>query len=153
MKRRIRWGRTALAAAVLLVVLLLAGLMIREQRESGEAALLQELNAAYATLSAQPDFTRMKAEGEWVRLYLTDGTEQAVSLPVDILPRFGLPWGHPFRLSGGWKTGDDVFFITGGAVDDCWGYVISEDEEVSLEGLNVLRRIGGNAWYFSTIAE
>lgn len=153
MKKRIRWGRVMVILALLLALVLMAGLIVQEWRESEEMALLQELHTAHEELFAQPDFTRMKAEGEWVRLYLADGTEKVISLPVDLLARSILPWWHPFRLSGGWKCGDDVFFITGGAVDDCWGYVLSADAEVSLEGLNVLRRVGGNAWYFSTMAE
>ena len=142
-----------IALALLLALALIAGGLERKWHKSEEMALLQDLRAAHKMLSAQPDYTRMKAEGEWVRLYLTDGTEQVIGLPVDLLARSVLPWWHPFRLSGGWKCGDDVFFITGGAVDDCWGYVLSADAEVSLEGLNVLRRVGGNVWYFSTMME
>lgn len=153
MKRRIRWRRVLIVLALLLALAFVTGLIVRDWRKSEEMALIQELYTAHEVLSAQPDFTRMKAEGEWVRLYLTDGTERAIGLPVDLLARSMLAWWHPFRLAGGWKCGDDVFFITGGAADDCWGYVISADSEVSLEGLNVLRRVGARAWYFSTMAE
>ena len=153
MRKSIRWGRVIVAFVLLLALVIVAGLIEREWREREEMALLQELDAAHEVLVAQPDFIRMKAEGEWVRLYMTDGTEQAIGLPVDLIARSMLPWGHPFRLVGGWKCGDDVFFITGGAVDDCWGYVLSADAEVSLDGLNTLRRVGWNAWYFSTMAE
>lgn len=147
------WRRVA---AVLILLLALAAVAVwieRDWREDQEMAFLRELRTAHEAFAAQPDFVRMKVEGEWVRLYLADGTEQVVSLPVDLLTRSMLPWWHPFRLAGGWKCGDDVFFITGGAVDDCWGYVLSADAEISLEGLNVLRRVGGYAWYFSTMAE
>ena len=48
------------------------------------------------------------------------------------------------------KTGDDVFFITGGAVDDETGYVITGDSEVCMEGLHHIERVGGNIFRFST---
>ena len=140
-------------ALVLLAIVLIGGLAVREWREREKMAFLRDLYAAHEVLAAQPDFVRMKAEGEWVRLYLADGTEQAVGLPSESLARSLLPWWHPFRLLGGWKSGDDVFFITGGAADDCWGYVVSADDAVCMEGLHVLRREGGRVWYFSTMAE
>ena len=48
------------------------------------------------------------------------------------------------------KSGDDVFFITGGAVDDAWGYVITGDAAVCMEGLWHVDRISGSVYRFST---
>lgn len=152
MKMR-RWKRALGVIALLLVVALFAGVLIRQWRADAEAELLQELYAAHQVLVQQPDFIRMKAEGEWLRLLLADGTERVIGSPTDMLSRFMRPWPHPYRLVGGWKNGDDVFFMTGGAVDDCWGYVVSESAEVPMDGLHVLRRVGGNVYYFSTMAE
>lgn len=149
----LRWKRVLGVLALLLVVVLCAGVLIRQWRTGAEAELLQELYAAHQVLVQQPDFIRMKAEGEWLRLILTDGTERMIGSPTDMLSRFMLPWPHPYRLVGGWKSGDDVFFMTGGAVDDCWGYVVSEDMEIPMDGLHILRRVGGDVYYFSTMAE
>lgn len=157
MIRRIRWGRVVIAALICIVLLAsawaVAALVIRDQHERGELDLLQELWAAYGILAERPDFIRMRPEGEWLRLYMQDGTELCVSVPKDFASRFDLPWHDAFRLSGGWKQGDDVFFITGGAVDDCWGYVLTADDAVSMEGLHQLDRVGGGAFRFSTMKE
>ena len=157
MIRRIRWGRvlTAILAGVLFLLTAagIISMILRDRHERDERSLLQELREAYVVLAEQPDFQRMQAEGEWLRLYLEDGTERCVSVPVDFASRFDLPWPNAFRLCGGWKVGDDVFFITGGTVDDCWGYVLTADGAVSMEGLHQLARVGGGAFRFSTMSE
>ena len=48
------------------------------------------------------------------------------------------------------KAGDDVFFVTGGAVDDEWGYVITGDSAVGMNGLWQLERVDGHVYRFST---
>ena len=139
--------------AALLTLALTVTLTCNALRREGEQELLQTLGEAYPQLAACPDFTRMRPEEGGLRLYLTDGTEQVVPLPAEVMAHFERPWWRRFRLLGGWKAGDDVYFITGGAVDDCWGYVVSGDASVGTEGLNVLRRAGGHVCYFSTMAE
>ena len=135
------------------VVLIAAVLIGTALKPKAERALLHTLGGSYSLLAQQPDFTRMQPAEGGVLLTLTDGTEQHVSLSAEFTALFGRMWLHPFRLVGGWKAGDDVYFITGGAVDDCRGYVFSRDAAVGTEGLNVLKRVGGHAWYFSTMAE
>ena len=151
----IRWKRVALAAVVLVMLSMLAGGIIRECRESAEEALVRDLNAAYDALAAQPDFIRMRAEEGLLSLTLADGTVLQIPADAALLGRFSRPWPDAFRLIGGWKSGDDVYFITGGAVDDRWGYVLSGDDAIGTQGLMHLRRVlsGGGAWYFSTMAE
>ena len=137
-------------AVLLVLAVMLAGSAMH--REGGQD-LLQVLSGAYPRLAACPDFTRMSPADGGVCLTLTDGTEQYVPMPAEFTALFGRRWPHPFRLIYGWKAGDDVYFVTGGAVDDNWGYVVSGDAAVGTEGLHVLKRVGGNAWYFSTVAE
>lgn len=155
MIRRIRWGRVVIATLICIVLLTtaatLAALVIREQHERDALSFLQDLQTVYGVLAEQPDFRRMRAEGEWLRLYLADGTELCVGVPAELSERFAMPWPNAFHLCGGWKVGDDVFFITGGAVDDCWGYVLTADDAVSMEGLHQLKRVGGGTFRFSTV--
>lgn len=157
MNRRIRWGRVWIAVGVAAVLLLgiawVAGQIIREEKERGREILLQELMRMQDALADEPDFIRMKTDVDGLRLYMTDGTERLTDVPPEMLARFDRPWWDEYRLAGGWKRGDDVFFITGGAVDDCWGYVISDDDGVCVDGLMQLQRAGGSAWYFSTMAK
>lgn len=135
------------------LALLAAVLIGSAMKPGGERALLHTLGGSYSLLAQQPDFTRMQMAEGGVLLTLTDGTERFVPMPVEFTALFGRGWLNPFRLVYGWKVGDDVYFVTAGAVDDRWGYVFSGDSSVGTEGLNVLKRVGGNAWYFSTRAE
>lgn len=49
------------------------------------------------------------------------------------------------------KDDNRIFFVTGGAVDDEWGYVfINNDADSVLNGIRRLERISGNLYYYST---
>ena len=135
------------------MALIAAVLIGTSLKAKAERALLHTLGGSYSLLAQQPDFTRMQPAEGGVLLTLTDGTELHVPMPAEFEALLRRGWLHPVGLIGGWKAGDDVYFITGGAVDDVWGYVFSGDDAVGLEGLHVLRRVGGNAWYFSSKAE
>ena len=139
-----------LLTGLALIAAVLIGSAIRQEAEQ---ALQHKLGGCYNLLAQQPDFTRMQPAAGGVLLTLTDGTELHVPMPEEFAALFGRGWLHPGGVIGGWKAGDDVYFITAGAVDDIWGYVFSGDDAVGLVGLNVLRRVGGNVWYFSSKAE
>lgn len=49
------------------------------------------------------------------------------------------------------KDGDRIFFVTGGAVDDDWGYVfINNDADSVMNGIRRLEWVGGNLYHYST---
>ena len=146
--RFIPW--TLAGAALLVLGVVLAGSTVCREAEQ---ELLQVLSRAYPQLAACPDFTHMQPAEGGVLLTLTDGTEQYVPMPAEFTALFSRGRLHPVGLIYGWKTGDDVYFVTAGAVDDRWGYVFSGDSAVGMEGLHVLRRVGGHAWRFSTMEE
>lgn len=102
--------------------------------------------SAYPALCELPDFDWVSAQpdGSFL-LHQYGATDQPAVLSEDIAGML-----QKRDLLGLRKSGDDVFFITGGAVDDEWGYVISGDDSVCVEGLWHLDRIGGNVYAFST---
>lgn len=101
---------------------------------------------AYPVLAELPDFDWLSIQPDSTFLLHKYGeTDQSAVLPEAIaamlLERDAL---------GMRKSGDDVFFITGGAVDDAWGYVITGDAAVCMEGLWHVDRISGSVYRFST---
>ena len=49
------------------------------------------------------------------------------------------------------KDGACLYFILSGAVDDETGVIfVNDDSNQILDGINVLRRIGGNSYYYDT---
>ena len=102
--------------------------------------------SAYDDLAALPDFEYVSAQedGSFL-LHDYDKPARSATLPDAIADML-----HDRDLLGLRKRGDDVFFITGGAVDDEWGYVITGDEAVCMEGLWHVDRISGSVYRFST---
>ena len=50
-----------------------------------------------------------------------------------------------------WKEGPVVFFVTNGAVDDEQGVLfINDNSNDILEGINSIKRIGGNSYVYDT---
>ena len=102
--------------------------------------------AAYPELAALPDFDWVSDEPDGsYTLHRYGEPDRSAALPEEI--------AHMLRgrdLLGLRKTGDDVFFITGGAVDDEVGYVITGDTDVCMEGLATLERVGNGIFRFST---
>ena len=76
---------------------------------------------------------------------------QAAYDDLAVLPEPIADMLHDRDLLGLRKAGDDVFFITSGAVDDEWGYVISGDSAVCMDGLWCLNRVAGHVYSFSTM--
>ena len=103
--------------------------------------------SAYPALAELPDFDWMseKPDGSFL-LHKYGKPDQSTMLPEDIADML-----HERDLLGLRKSGDDVFFITDGAVDDEWGYVITGDDAVCMEGLWQLERVGGSVYRFSTM--
>lgn len=102
--------------------------------------------SAYPALAELPDFDRLSAQPDGSFLLHKYGEpDQSAVLPEDIAEM--LRERDVLHLR---KSGDDVFFTTGGAVDDEWGYVITGDDAVSMDGLWHLERVGGNVYAFST---
>ena len=102
--------------------------------------------AAYPALAALPDFDWVsdQPDGSWL-LHRYGEPDQAAALPEEIADML-----HGRDLLGLRKTGDDVFFITAGAVDDEWGYVLTGDGSVCMDGLVTLERVGNGVFRFST---
>lgn len=102
---------------------------------------------AYPALAELPDFDWVSAQpdGSFL-LHKYGAADQAAVLPEDIAEML-----RQRDLLGLRKSGDDVFFTTGGAVDDEWGYVITGDEAVCMAGLWQLDRVGGSVYRFSTM--
>lgn len=103
--------------------------------------------SAYDDLAALPDFEYVSAQedGSFL-LHDDDKPAQSATLPEAIADML-----NGRDLLGLRKRGDDVFFITGRAVDDEFGYVITGDNCVRMEGLWHLDRVGGNIYKFSTM--
>ena len=102
--------------------------------------------SAYPALAELPDFDRLSAQPDGSFLLHKYGEpDQSAVLPEAIAEM--LRERDVLHLR---KSGDDVFFTTGGAVDDEWGYVITGDDAVFMDGLWHLERVGGNVYAFST---
>lgn len=102
--------------------------------------------AAYDDLISLPDFEYVSDQGDGSFLLCSyDEPAQSATLPEAIADML-----QDRDLLNLRKQGDDVFFITGGAVDDEWGYVISGDSAVCMDGLWHLDRVDGHMYRFST---
>lgn len=102
--------------------------------------------SAYPFLAELPDFDWLSIQPDSTFLLHKYGeVDQSAVLPEAIADML-----RERDVLGMRKSGDDVFFITGGAVDDAWGYVITEDAAVCMEGLWHVDRISGSVYRFST---
>lgn len=122
----------------------LAGIALRnDPRLEADIRIWQE---AYDGLAALPDFAYVSARDDGSFLLHNVGEpDQSAVLPESIADML-----HDRDLLGLRKVGNDVFFITSGAVDDEWGYVISGDSAVCMDGLWHLDRVDGHMYRFST---
>ena len=95
---------------------------------------------AYPVLAELPDFDWLSIQPDSTFLLHKYGeADQSAALPEAIATKL-----RERDVLGMRKSGDDVFFITGGAVDDAWGYVITGDAAVCMEGLWHVDRISGS---------
>lgn len=121
-------------------------LCIYTQEDPWLKADIRTWQSAYDDLAALPDFEYVSAQGDGSFLLHNVGEpDQSAVLPESIADML-----HDRDLLGLRKVGDDVFFITSGAVDDEWGYVISGDSTVCMDGLWHLDRVDGHVYRFST---
>lgn len=134
-----------IAVAVLYLLVYVMGCMAIHDDPRLEADI-RIWQSAYPALAELPDFDRLSAQPDGSFLLHKYGEpDRSAVLPEAIAEMLRERDVLHMR-----KSGDDVFFTTGGAVDDEWGYVITGDEAVSLDGLWHLERVGGNVYAFST---
>ena len=140
MKKGVMW----IAVSLIMIALLFVSITLHNHQTE---ALLCTLQATYPVLSSLPDFDWLsdQPDGSFL-LHKYGEPDQSAALPEDIADML-----RARTLLGLRKTGDDVFFITGGAADDEWGYVITTDEAVCMEGLWHLDRIDSHAYRFTTM--
>ena len=125
--------------------------MLTNNGHAGEDALLSRLSAASAELESHPDFSHAHAENGSLVLTYADASVELLSLSGSL---------DVFRsdVHYAWKSGGDVYFITGGAVDDVWGYVLTRDRTLSLGEIKTLEATaytppGYRCYAFSTLKE
>ena len=135
----------AIAAVLLVVLCYVLGLMAVYE-DPWLQADIRTWQAAYPALAALPDFIWVsdQPDGSFL-LHKYGEPDQAAALPQEIAGML-----QDRDLLGLRKIGDDVFFLTAGAVDDEWGYVITGDTDVCMEGLATLERVGNGVFRFST---
>ena len=138
--------RLLLFGAAMLVAVLVYLFIAVIGRQQTTQARLQFFLADYPALAELPDFTYVTAKEDGFLLCTPGMTSTVAQLPGNIAAML-----RNRDLLNLRKTGDDVFFITSGAADDEWGYVITQDDAVSMEGLWHLDRVGSNIFSFSTM--
>ncbi len=138
-------GGCMAVAALFVAAFVLASISLRN--DPWLEADIRTWQSAYDDLAALPDFEYVSAQedGSFL-LHDDDKPAQSATLPEAIADML-----HDRDLLGLRKRGDDVFFITGGAVDDEFGYVITDDACVSMNGLWHLDRVDGSVFRFSTM--
>lgn len=138
-------GGCVTVVVLFVAVWVLAGIALRNDPWlEADIRIWQE---AYDDLAALPDFAYVSARDDGNFLLHSPGMpDQSAVLPEAIADML-----HDRDLLGLRKSGDDVFFITSGAVDDAWGYVISGDSAVCMDGLWHLDRVAGTVYRFSTM--
>jgi hypothetical protein len=138
-------GGCVTIVVIFVAVWVLAGITLRNDPWlEADIRIWQE---AYDGLAALPDFAYVSARDDGSFLLHNVGeADQSAVLPEAIADML-----HDRDLLGLRKAGDDVFFVTGGAVDDEWGYVITGDSAVGMDGLWQLERVDGHVYRFSTM--
>lgn len=138
--------RRILALLFIAAVLLILLLCLRTHDLRQKEANIRTWQAAYPALAELPDFDWLsdQEDGSFL-LHKYGEPDQSAVLPEEIADML-----HDRELLGLRKSGNDVYFITSGALDDEWGYVITGDEAVCMEGLRTLERVGGSVYRFST---
>ena len=134
---------------VLVIALCLAfvALIFQENHQQKESIRRNTFLAAYSDLSNLPDFTYVTHQTDNIFLLQTpDAPAQSAILPQSIASMLAKRQLLSLR-----KVGDDVFFITGGAVDDEFGYVISSDDQIYIDGLWHIDRVESGLYRFSTM--
>lgn len=148
LRKVLAYGLIAGCIAVVVLFVIVWGLACMAiQDDPWLEADIRTWQSAYPALAELPDFDWVSAQPDSsFLLHKYGAADQATVLPEDVAEM--LRQRDVLRLR---KSGDDVFFTTGGAVDDEWGYVITGDEAVSMEGLWHLERVGGSVYRFSTM--
>lgn len=134
----------------LLAAVLAISLCVSQTRRQAAEERLRQLPDFYAALADQPDFVSIRIAPEGAFLHLTDGSLQPVTLPDALIALLNRPWYAADGLRMVYKQGDDVYFVTGADVDDRFGYVVTSDASVCMEGLATLERVGNGVFRFST---
>lgn len=139
-----------IGSCIAVVVLFVAALILADISLRNDPWLEADIRiwqAAYDDLAALPDFEYVSVQDDGSFLLHNYGKpDQAVTLPTSIADML-----HERNLLGLRKSGDDVFFVTSRAVDDEFGYVISVDSRVDMNGLWHLNRVDGCVYEFSTM--
>ena len=135
-----------IAVVVLFVIVWIMACMAIQDDPWLEADI-RTWQSAYPALAELPDFDWVSAQPDGSFLLHKYGeADQVAVLPESIATML-----RKRDLLGLRKFGDDVFFTTANAVDDEWGYVITGDEAVCMEGLWHLDRVGDSVYQFSTM--
>lgn len=143
MKKKARWIACILIADVLIFLAATISIIRNERQED----LILTCQTAYPALATLPDFDWLSEQPDGSFLLHEYGEpDQSAMLPEDIVELL-----RARKLLGLRKIGDDIFFITNGAADDEWGYVITADADVYIEGLWQLDRVGSGVYEFSTM--
>ena len=139
--------RKMLAYGLIVGCFVMVGLLCASVREDPWLeADIRTWQSAYPFLAELPDFDWLSIQPDSTFLLHKYGeADQSAALPEAIADML-----RERDVLGMRKSGDDVFFITGGAVDDAWGYVITEDAAVCMEELWHVDRISGSVYRFST---
>lgn len=139
-----------IGSCIAVVVLFVAALILADISLRNDPWLEADIRiwqAAYDDLAALPDFEYVSVQDDGSFLLHNYGNpDPAVTLPTSIADML-----HERNLLGLLKSGDDVFFVTSRAVDDEFGYVISGDSRVDMNGLWHLNRVDGCVYEFSTM--
>lgn len=135
---------------IAVVVLFVAALILASiflQNDPWLEADICTWQAAYDELTALPDFeyVSVREDGSFL-LHSYGEPAQSAVLPPSIADML-----HERDLLGLRKSGNDVFFITSRAVDDEFGYVISRDSCVDMDGLWHIERVDSTVYQFSTM--
>lgn len=119
---------------VLCATLLLMGMVTRAAFSGGVEGRETRLISAYATLRELPDFVHASADGDALVLRHADGTVQLAELSGSL---------SVFRgdVTDAWACGDDVYFVLGGVGTDRWGYAMSTDDDLCMEGLRNVKLV------------
>ena len=140
MRKAVMW----IAVTLIILALLFVATAIHDNQPEAHFRTYQ---AAYPALAALPDFDWLSDQPDGSFLLRRYGEpDRPAVLPEDIADML-----RARDVLGLRKTGDDVFFIIGGAADDEWGYVITANADVYIEGLWQLDRVGSGVYEFSTM--
>lgn len=119
---------------VTLAAMLLIGMAVNVAFSGGVDGRESRLITAYETLRELPEFVGVTIETDRLALRHADGSVQLIELSGSL---------EVFRdgVSDAWLCGGDVYFVLGGMGSDRWGYALSADDALCLEGLRNVKLV------------